>query len=195
MLDAAAEIAGERGYEGTSINLISERSGVPPSSIYWHFKDKDELIAEVIERSYQRWVAASTPHPMGAGIAEDHEVFMSEMQRVGAAIADFPDFLRLGIMLILERRPDELSARRKFVEVRRATLASTAKGYAEQFPELDAADISQLTMLTLALADGLFVAQEAGDSDMRRSFDLLATAVLGTADRLLAAKRAAGTRR
>ena len=34
ILDAAAEIAGERGYEGTSINLVSERSGLPASSIF-----------------------------------------------------------------------------------------------------------------------------------------------------------------
>lgn len=56
ILDAAAEIAGERGYEGTSINLISERSGLPASSIYWHFKDKDELIAAVIDRSGTSWL-------------------------------------------------------------------------------------------------------------------------------------------
>ena len=51
ILDAATAIAGERGYDGTSIALVSERSGLPASSIYWHFKDKDALIAAVIERS------------------------------------------------------------------------------------------------------------------------------------------------
>jgi len=34
MLDAAARIAGERGYEGTTINRVTERSGLPASSIY-----------------------------------------------------------------------------------------------------------------------------------------------------------------
>ena len=56
ILDAAAEIAGERGYEGTSINLVSERSGLPASSIYWHFTNKDELVAAVIDRSFHTWV-------------------------------------------------------------------------------------------------------------------------------------------
>src|SRR5712692_5586943 len=56
ILDAAAEIASERGYEGASIALVSERSGLPASSIYWHFEDKDKLIAAVIERSYNRWL-------------------------------------------------------------------------------------------------------------------------------------------
>ena len=56
ILEAAREIASERGYDGTSIALVSERSGLPASSIYWHFADKDELIAAVIERSFNRWL-------------------------------------------------------------------------------------------------------------------------------------------
>ena len=58
ILDAATEIAAERGYEGTSIALVSGKCGLPASSIYWHFKDKDDLIAAVIERSFASWLAA-----------------------------------------------------------------------------------------------------------------------------------------
>ena len=54
ILDAATEIAASRGYDGTSIALVSKLSGLPASSIYWHFADKDELIAAVIERSFGR---------------------------------------------------------------------------------------------------------------------------------------------
>src|SRR6476660_10499701 len=58
ILDAATEIAAERGYEGTSIALVSKKCGLPASSIYWHFKDKDDLIAAVIERSFASWLSA-----------------------------------------------------------------------------------------------------------------------------------------
>ncbi|SOD89368.1 transcriptional regulator, TetR family [Streptomyces sp. Ag109_G2-15] len=57
ILDAAAEIAGERGYEGTSIAAVSAKCGLPASSIYWHFENKDNLIAAVIERSFETWLA------------------------------------------------------------------------------------------------------------------------------------------
>ena len=61
ILDAATEVATERGYEGTTISLVSKKSGLPPTSIYWHFADKDDLIAAVIERSFHggwpRWTA------------------------------------------------------------------------------------------------------------------------------------------
>src|SRR6201996_1531370 len=58
ILDAATAIAGERGYEGTSIALVSAKSGLPASSIYWHFKDKDDLLAAVIKRSFAHWLSA-----------------------------------------------------------------------------------------------------------------------------------------
>src|ERR1700758_2325317 len=58
ILDAATEIAAERGYEGTSIGLVSKNCGLPASSIYWHFKDKDDLMAAVIERSFGEWLSA-----------------------------------------------------------------------------------------------------------------------------------------
>src|SRR6201992_389176 len=58
ILNAATEIAAERGYEGTSIALVSAKCGLPASSIYWHFKNKDDLIAAVIERSFADWLQA-----------------------------------------------------------------------------------------------------------------------------------------
>src|SRR5258705_13840924 len=58
ILDAATEIAAERGYEGASIALVSASCGLPASSIYWHFKNKDDLIAAVIERSFGDWLKA-----------------------------------------------------------------------------------------------------------------------------------------
>jgi AcrR family transcriptional regulator len=189
ILDATAEIAGERGYEGTSINLISERSGLPASSIYWHFRDKDELIAAVIDRSFNRWITAlETPTDVPAGTTPE-QWFHVSMQRTGAAIAQFPDYLRLGLMLVLERRPQEPTARQKFVEVRHVAMDRTQMLYSALFGDLSRSDINKLVTLTIALADGLFVAQDAGEVELGRAFDLVATAILGTADQLRGAKQ------
>jgi AcrR family transcriptional regulator len=184
ILDAAAEIAGERGYDGTSINLVSERSGLPASSIYWHFTDKDELIAAVIERSFDQWrhaieQPAAVPEGAGGAVA-----FRLHLQRSGRALAEFPDFLRLGLMLILQRRPEEPSARARFLEARAVSRADVARLYATTFPDLDAAGRVALVTLTMALADGLFVAGEADGIALDDAFDLMATAILGAAEQL-----------
>src|SRR5947207_89619 len=142
ILDAAAAIAGERGYEGTTINLISERSGLPASSIYWHFKDKDELIAAVIDRSFERWATALEQPIVVPDGATGEDVFRLGLQRTGRALADFPDFLRLGLMLILERRPDEPTARERFIRTRAVTSSRVADLYRANFVDLDATAIS-----------------------------------------------------
>jgi len=182
ILDAAAEVAGERGYEGTSISLVSDRSGLPASSIYWHFKDKDELIATVIERSFQSWINAwerRVPEPDGA---THEEAFHANLKRIGRDLAGFPDFLRLGLMLVLEHRPEEPSARQRFIEVRRIVRDRLKAFFEVYFDQLSASDVSSLVALTIAMADGFFIAQEADGADLGEAFDVMATAILGAAD-------------
>lgn len=186
ILNAASEIAGERGYEGTSINLVSERSGLPVSSIYWHFKDKDELIAAVIDRSYAEWTERLQQPVAVPDDADTDTLFHLGLQQTGQALSDFPDFLRLGLMLILERRPDEPSARRKYIEVRDITRSRTADFYRTVFTTLDDTQIEQVAMLTIAMADGLFIANQVEGTSLHDAFDLLATAIRATAAAMVA---------
>ena len=55
ILDAALAIAAERGYDGTTVALVCERAGLPASSVYWQFRNKDELLAEALDHSYRAW--------------------------------------------------------------------------------------------------------------------------------------------
>src|SRR6202012_2621195 len=114
ILDAATEIAAERGYEGTSIALVSAKCGLPASSIYWHFEHKDDLIAAVIERSFADWLKAWQVPAEGA--PRDRLVGLA--MQIAKALLDSPDFIRLGLMLALERRQGEPRARGMFLQVR-----------------------------------------------------------------------------
>ncbi|MCV7425182.1 TetR/AcrR family transcriptional regulator [Mycobacterium montefiorense] len=184
ILDAATQIAGERGYEGTSIALVSTKSGLPASSIYWHFKDKDDLLAAVIERNFERWRAAWEVPDEGTG----RERLITMALQQAKAFLDSPDFLRLGLMLALERRPVEPRAREMFIDVRtqmRATLATTTR---EIVPGLTDVQLQQFITYAIAGADGLFVAKElGGDSvDLLALFEMHATALYDLATRMVA---------
>ncbi|SIR64833.1 TetR/AcrR family transcriptional regulator [Williamsia sterculiae] len=182
ILDAATEIASERGYEGTSIGLVSKRCGLPASSIYWHFTDKDDLIAAVIERSFGRWLSAWTIPDAGPAA---HQV--SEMAgQVAKALQDSPDFLRLGLMLALERRPVEPRAREMFLSVRAQALMAVRAAGAQLSPGLDEADLDQLATYAMAGADGLFIAKEIGGDavDLLGLFQLHGQLVMDAAVRL-----------
>ncbi len=178
IVEAAARIAGERGYDGTSINLVSEHSGLPASSIYWHFKDKDELIAAVIDRSFEQWIEAFDRPPDLPLSATPDDGVRTLFERNGRALEKFPHFLRLGLMLVLDCRQPEPTARAKFVEVRRATAARLTTYFGEMFTELDGDGVQRLVVLTLALADGFFIANQVEQVDLESSFAFIAEVVL-----------------
>ena len=187
ILDAAAQIASERGYEGSSIALVSRRSGLPASSIYWHFEDKDKLIAAVIERSFNRWLEGTGAWVLPKRGVTRRERFTIALCRTAKVLEDAPDFLRLGLMLALERRPREASARKLFLKVRAEAYRRTVASYEEYFERrLDKAGVRALATLTIAAADGLFIAHEIDRDDVNfeAAFELLAAALLGASDHL-----------
>jgi AcrR family transcriptional regulator len=183
ILDAATEIAAERGYEGTSIALVSKKCGLPASSIYWHFTDKDDLLAAVIERSFASWLAAwQFPDE---GDAPDRMKAMA--MQIAKALLDSPDFIRLGLMLALERRPVEARARAMFLQARAQAYGQLIDVIGELTPDLTDAQTHQLATYALAGADGLFIAKEiGGDSiDLVALFEMHARVLYDTALRMI----------
>jgi AcrR family transcriptional regulator len=183
ILDAATEIAAERGYEGASIALVSAKCGLPASSIYWHFKNKDDLIAAVIERSFGDWLKAWQVPVEGS--PQDRLVGLA--MQIAKALLDSPDFIRLGLMLSLERRPVEPRARAMFLQLRAQTfdqLVETMRGFT---PDLTDAQVHQLVTYAIAGADGLFIAKEIGGDavNLLALFELHAWALYGSALRLV----------
>ncbi|AXN43352.1 HTH-type transcriptional regulator AcrR [Mycobacterium marinum] len=189
ILDAATEIAAERGYEGTSIALVSAKCGLPASSIYWHFKDKDDLIAAVIERSFGAWLAAwQLPEGQsGDETIQGTEQFVGLATQTAKALLDSPDFIRLGLMLALERRPAEPRARTMFLEVRAQAFGQLIGNFGRFMPGLTEAQIYQLATYAMAGADGLFIAKEIdGDAvNLIEMFELHGRALYDMARRFI----------
>ncbi|MDX6741649.1 helix-turn-helix domain-containing protein [Actinocorallia sp. A-T 12471] len=192
ILDAAVEIAAERGYEGTSMSLVRQRSGMPNSSIYWHFRDKDHLFAAVIDRSYHLW----RDRLLDLISARDRSVpRLRQFQDIATAVADSllerPEFLSLGLMLTLERRPVEAKARERFVEIRTEVHDFARDEFADilhGLPEDRRADLAlRLAEFTIATADGVFLAYQLNPDayDLHGAFATLGTAADALLERWL----------
>lgn len=56
ILDAAADLIGEKGFVQTSVDDVIERAGLSGKSHFYHyFKSKDELGYEVLNRQFERF--------------------------------------------------------------------------------------------------------------------------------------------
>ena len=179
ILDATVALAAERGYDGTSVALVTERTGLPASSVYWHFTNKDALLAETLDYSYRRWrdtaSAWSEVGDDGAGDLEDQ--IRRRLQRAAGAITASPEFWRLGLMLALEKRVVEPAARRRFLLIRAETRGGVAEWWRQAVAPLgcDEQTVMRLTRFHLSVMDGLYIgANAAHDSDQDALIDLIA---------------------
>ncbi|MGM0563899.1 MAG: helix-turn-helix domain-containing protein [Pseudomonadota bacterium] len=58
LIAAARELFLEEGYDATPMNRIARQAGVTPNTIYWYFKDKDQLLLAVLDELLQENLAA-----------------------------------------------------------------------------------------------------------------------------------------
>jgi hypothetical protein len=77
-------------------------------------------------------------------------------------------------MLVLDHRPEEPSARRRFLQVREVAHAGVADAIRALRPKLDESGVQLLATYAIAGADGLFIAREIGGDavDLLQLFDL-----------------------
>ena len=59
ILDAADELFGEKGFDGTSTNDILDKVGIARGTLYYHFKAKEDIMDALIERYNARLLSAA----------------------------------------------------------------------------------------------------------------------------------------
>lgn len=57
IVDAARALFLNVGYESTSMSAIASSAGVASNTVYWYFKDKDDLLVAVLDAELERGLA------------------------------------------------------------------------------------------------------------------------------------------
>lgn len=181
ILESALTLAAERGYDGTTVALITELAQVPASSVYWQFANKDELLAEALDYSYRGWRQDGPTWQPGNYTGTSRERIVTRLLNSRRAVEEQPDFWRLGLMVALLKRSDKIAAQERFLTVRTETLMIIDEWWRTMLPT-EVGDqpelIGTLTHAYLALVDGLFIAHSASDDfDLEELTTLLADAI------------------
>ncbi|MGH3353878.1 MAG: TetR/AcrR family transcriptional regulator [Nocardioides sp.] len=186
ILEAALGLAAARGYVGTTMALVRRATGLPPSSLYWHFASKDELLAEALEHGYTRWHRIAPrwePAPTGDDLRAG---LLANLRRTTAGTSGAKaDWWRMGLILAIESGPTVGDGpRARFLQLRAQTLAGFEAWWSEAV-DLPPADIKTLARLTLAAHDGLFVhVQTEAYADLDPLLRRLADGLAEVADHL-----------
>jgi AcrR family transcriptional regulator len=166
ILDATERLMATRGYAATSISDIRKACGLPPSSIYWHFGSKEGVLAAVMERGAERYFAA---------IPTEAE-FELQLAAVIKLQEQHPEFLRLFLLLSLERSQDPVAA-----EVLRRVRDRAIARFRDAITLLLPDDVppakarrvvTELAAVATALSDGIFLAEhlEPDATDIGRMY-------------------------
>ncbi len=61
IVNAAAELFARDGYESTAVTAISSAAGIAPNTIYWYFKNKDELLLAAFAAAHRAAPRSAEP--------------------------------------------------------------------------------------------------------------------------------------
>ena len=153
LLDAAASLFAEQGLDVPSLDAICARAGKTRGAFYVHFVDRDELVAEVMERS--------APALLDALLGREDEAMGIDdvVVRVARALAtgDYPLLRAGGIMphQIVDAAVRSPRVRARYVEVmeqaqrRLEALLSRAISEGRVRPDCDPSGLSSLLLAAM----------------------------------------------
>ncbi len=174
ILDATERLMSTQGYAATSISHIRRETGLPASSIYWHFGSKEGVLAAVMERGAERYFAQ---------IPRNSPDIETQRAAVATLMVANPDFFRLMYMLSLERS-DHPAVAAAIRRVRDTAISGFADVIRQMLPEGIAPEraesvVTELAAVATAMSDGVFFAEhlEPDSTDVDRMYVRLIQAV------------------
>jgi AcrR family transcriptional regulator len=159
ILTAAAEVISERGVQNTRISDVAERAGTSaPGVLYW-FRSKDELLAEALTFSDDRFYDSLTEALAGLGSATER---LARLVEQWPAAGDGETMLWMELWVRALRDPKLAQTRERLDRRWREALADVIReGHASG--EFGGDDADDLALLLGALMDGYAIQLALGD--------------------------------
>ena len=168
VLDAAERLMSRKGYSGTGMAELIKESGVPSSSIYWHFSSKAGVLAAVMERGETAFLEAVVAAQADDSVTEPRERLRAVIAGSVRAVLDHPSFLRLYLAFTMGVE-GEASVREQVRHVRARGIAGLRGNLADAYrawgEERAGRVAGRLLPLALAFFDGTFISAQAGEVD------------------------------
>ncbi|MCO1337574.1 hypothetical protein BJH93_01485 [Kocuria polaris] len=201
ILDVAVRLMSERGFEGTAMSALCKETGLPASSIYWHFGSKDGVLEAVMERGGQQFFTSFPEH------GDNEEAAAEKLRRfvrsIGAWLLEEPrngQFLQLQLRFRLSRRAplaEKFNAKadagmQMSIAYVKQWIAYCYASEGEAIAERLAAETAHFAV---AMLDGVFIMVYDDDRvDAVEMIDDAAEALVSRVESRLAAIRTAATR-
>jgi AcrR family transcriptional regulator len=132
ILAAGLELFSQWGYNNCSLASIAKECGISKSTLYHHFKSKEDLLMSILESAYLDWKAKY-------GVKEEYKNPSQELKRSVLqsleSVKENPQFYRL-LQNLQEHLPNTPEVRKRIEQI---TVAKSAD-YSTLFQKMGAKD-------------------------------------------------------
>jgi AcrR family transcriptional regulator len=152
ILAAATELFATRGYAGAGVDRLAERSGIAKTAIYYHFGNKEGLLAAVLERTANEWILAIQQAARQAG--DPMARLEQALGGMRAMLEERPWIYKLFQILTLEVADEKPEIRATLQGIIRRARSAITNGMSEALG-IDVPDADGVAGLMLAVVDGI----------------------------------------
>lgn len=164
ILNAAASLFAEYGFHETPIDRIAELANVAKGSIYYHFRGKDDLLAQLVEDGFSL-IRKAVEHPVGV-VSQPQQRLKQLIRSHFRLLVEYYDLARV---IFHDARPsldpDALAriddAQRRYQSFLEDLIASGVQ--AGVFRDLDPKVVAAMLSGGLMAAAGVYLSQNGGD--------------------------------
>jgi AcrR family transcriptional regulator len=149
ILEAATELFATRGYAGAGVDRLAERSGIAKTAIYYHFGNKEGLLAAVLERTATQWIDGILQAARQA--SEPRARLENALHGMRAMLEERPWIYNLFQILALEvaeEKPEIRATLRAIIRrARQAIIDGMSEALGVEVPDADGVAGMMLAML------------------------------------------------
>ncbi|MEU6577177.1 TetR/AcrR family transcriptional regulator [Streptomyces sp. NPDC046805] len=153
IVEAATDLFTRCGVRAVGINEIWRAAKVAKSTLYQHFRSKDELVAAVLRRRNDEWCARLRDRAAAAHTPKDRLLAIFDL--LGEEFAD-PSYRGSDLMNVAAEYPDPDHPVRVAIRDHKREILSYLSGLATAGQE---SDPEKVAAIVLALADGAVCAR------------------------------------
>lgn len=160
ILDAALRVFARKGFKGASVREIASEAGVTTGAIYYHFADKDDLLAAAIKRDVH-YVFSLSPYDED-GRPKSRDVFDNEIAAATACRLSDAEHQRLHQILAAEVITLDADERAKHRAAYEETIRKAEGYFSPALGTVDSEDAYFLASFLVAALDGMAIQTSLG---------------------------------
>lgn len=163
ILQVATEMFSQKGYAASGVDEVASRTGIAKTAIYYHFGNKEGLLAAVLEQTAREWIARI--QAVTYEVTDPLERLDRGLGGICTLLEERPDLLKLFQLMALEVAEEKPEVKAILQRIGRQARDAIAQGLRDAVP-VPLPDAEGIARLVLAVLLAIVTGRAIGLEDL-----------------------------